>query len=124
MIRVGPKEAHGSDSGSFCEKCVKGGKLVTFGDCRWGDERGALDGPPLPPHAVGIGRLIGNVPLHVPEACVPRGFKQQMNHNVVRIADGAGRELARGGEGFEVDSCGRVGFERCGCIAESYEEMR
>jgi hypothetical protein len=92
-----PQKADAPDTGTFNEERVEGGKFIAFGGRRRFSRGRSEDRFPLALDRVGIGRLIGDTPMHIPEAGVACGFKEQADDHEVRVADarrrkGMGRE--------------------------------
>src|SRR6266403_2155469 len=79
---------------------------------------------PLLPDAVGIGRLVGDAPMEIPQAGVSRRFEEQTGHYVVGIADAVWREMMRGDEGPKAGAHSGCGFEQVGFCVKSGNELR
>jgi hypothetical protein len=62
--------------------------------------------------------------MHVPEACIPGGFKQQVHDDVVVVTDAIRRQIVRGDEGTKILLRSGAGFEGLGSGADHVEELR
>lgn len=60
-----------------------------------------MDGLPLAPNPVGIGRLIRDAPVHIPEARVACGFEEKTDDHEVGVPDAVRRKVMSGEEGLE-----------------------
>lgn len=63
-----------------------------------------MDRFPLAPNSVGIRRLIGDAPVHIPKPCVARGFEEKTDDHEVRVAHAVRRKVMSGEEGLESEA--------------------
>ena len=99
-----PQKADAPDAGTLSEERVQGGEFIAFGGRRRFSRRRTNDRFPLAPDPVGIGRLIRDAPMHIPEACVACGFKEQADDHEVRVADARRRKVMGGEERRESEA--------------------
>jgi hypothetical protein len=123
VIGVRPEEADGFHSFALGEKRVEGGEFVALRGGGGLQDRQAAGGFPLLPDAVGVGRLIGDAPMEIPEAGVAGGFKEQAGHYEVGVAEAVRREMMRGEEGLEAGAHAGGAFEGVGFCVEFGEEL-
>jgi hypothetical protein len=82
------------------------------------------DASPLPPDAIGVRRLVGDGPMHVPEACVSGGLKEQVHDNVVVVTDAVRRQIVCGDEGTKILLRSGASVEGLGSHADHVDELR
>jgi hypothetical protein len=96
-----PQKADSLDARTLDEERIKGGKFIAFGGRRRRPRRRTEDGFPLAPDPVGIGGLIRDTPMHIPEACVACGFEEKADDHEVGVADALGWKMMSGKERLE-----------------------
>jgi len=72
---------------------IECGEFIALGDRGRVQRRWLINYSPLFPDPVGVGRLVGDRPVQVPEACIARRLIQKPHDNEIVIAHGIIRQF-------------------------------
>src|SRR5262249_45828752 len=101
----------------------QGRKLVALRYRRRLQGGGSFHHAPLFPDTVGIGWLVGDRPVQVPETCITRCFIKQPGYDEVLIADSSLRQTVCRDESTKAFPHASAFFQRAGLLLNNLYEL-